>query len=106
MARSLPVCPTLRWSCPGIRFGALAEADTSRSRHVIGAGLRSRTDCRRDTAIALAASVLSQTPELWRSEHTRLPRQPMPIDMFRSVAESCNKVDPSINARRNARSGR
>ncbi len=36
---------------------ALIEANISRFRRVIGNGLRSRTDCRRETEIALAVSV-------------------------------------------------
>ena len=56
----------------GYHWRALVEADISRFRRVIGDGLRSRTDRRRETEIALAVSVLNRMLELGRPEYVRL----------------------------------
>ena len=56
----------------GYHWRALVEADISRFKRVIGNGLRSRTDRRRGTEIALAVSVLNQMLELGRPEYIRL----------------------------------
>ncbi len=56
----------------GYHWRALVEADISRFKRVIGNGLRSRTDRRRGTEIALAVSVLNQMLELGRPEYVRL----------------------------------
>ena len=56
----------------GCHWCALVEADISRFKRVIGNGLRSRTDRRRETEITLAVSVLNQMLELGRPEHVRL----------------------------------
>ncbi|MGI4795412.1 MAG: IS5 family transposase [Janthinobacterium lividum] len=62
-----------RWQkASGYHWRALVEADISRFKRVIGNGLRSRTDRRRETGIALAVSVLNQMLELGRPEYVRL----------------------------------
>ena len=62
-----------RWQkASGYHWRALVEADISRFKRVIGGGLRSRTDRRRGTEIALAVAVLNQVLELGRPEYVRL----------------------------------
>jgi hypothetical protein len=62
-----------RWQkASGYNWRALVEADISRFKWVIGDGLRSRTDRRRETEIALAVSVLNRMLELGRPEYVRL----------------------------------
>ena len=56
----------------GYHWRALVEADISRFKRVIGNGLRSRTDRRRGTEIALAVSILNRMLELGRPEYVRL----------------------------------
>ena len=56
----------------GYQWRALVEADISRFKRVIGDGLRSRTDHRRETEIALAVRVLNRMLELGRPEYVRL----------------------------------
>ena len=57
----------------GYNWRALVEADISRFKRVIGDGLRSRTDRRRATEVAIAVSALNQMLELGRPEYVRLP---------------------------------
>ncbi len=62
-----------RWQkTSGYHWRALVEADISRFKRVIGDGLRSRTDRRRETEIALAVSVLNRMLELGRPKYVRL----------------------------------
>ena len=62
-----------RWrQASGCHRRALVEADISRLRRAIGDRLRSRTDRRRGTRIALAVDVPSRMPGLRRPEHVRL----------------------------------
>ena len=62
-----------RWQrTSGYHWRALVEADISRFKRVIGDGLRSRTDHRRETEIALVVDVLNQMLELGRPEYVRL----------------------------------
>jgi len=56
----------------GYHWRALVEADISRFKRVIGNGLRSRTDRRRKTEIALAVGVLNRMLELGRPKYVRL----------------------------------
>jgi len=55
----------------GYHWRALVEADISRFKRVIGDGLRSRTDRRRATEIAV--DTLNQMLELGRPNYDRLP---------------------------------
>jgi hypothetical protein len=56
----------------GYNWRALIEADISRWKRVIGDALRSRTDERRATEVAIAARALNQMLELGRPEYVRL----------------------------------
>ena len=61
-----------RWQkTSGHHWRARVEAAVSRSRRVIGGGLRSRTNRRRGTEIALAVGVLNRMLELGRPEYIR-----------------------------------
>ena len=62
-----------RWQkASGYHWRALVEADISRFKRVVGNGLRSRTERRRETEIVLAVSVLNRMLELGRPEYIRL----------------------------------
>jgi hypothetical protein len=56
----------------GYNWRALVEADIARWKRVIGDGLRSRTDGRQATEIAIAAGVLNRMLELGRPEYVRI----------------------------------
>jgi hypothetical protein len=55
----------------GYNWRALVEADVSRWKRVIGDGLRSRTDDRRATEVAIAARALNRMLKLGRPEYLR-----------------------------------
>ncbi len=55
----------------GYNYRALVEADISRCKRVIGDTLRSRTDARRKTELAIAVQVLNRLLELGRPEYVR-----------------------------------
>ena len=55
----------------GYNWRALVESDVSRWKRVIGDGLRSRTDGRQATEVAIAADVLNRTLDLGRPEYVR-----------------------------------
>ena len=57
----------------GYNWRALVEADISRLKRIIGDGLRSRTDPRRVTEVAIAVKALNQMLDLGRPEYIRLP---------------------------------
>ena len=56
----------------GYNWRALVEADVSRWKRVIGDGLRSQTDGRQATEVAIAANVLNRMLELGRPEYVRI----------------------------------
>ena len=56
----------------GYNWRALVEADVSRWKRVIGDGLRSRTEGRQATEVAIAANVLNHMIELGRPEYIRV----------------------------------
>ena len=56
----------------GYNWRALVEADISRYKRVIGDALRSRTDARRATEVAVAVSVLNRMLQLGRPESVRI----------------------------------
>src|SRR4051812_25066485 len=56
----------------GYNWRALVEADISRWKRVIGDGLRSQTDGRQATEVAIAADVLNRMLELGRPEYVRI----------------------------------
>lgn len=57
----------------GYNWRALVEADISRFKRVTGDGLRSRTDQRRRSEVAIAVKALNRMLELGRPEYVRLP---------------------------------
>src|SRR5215212_229734 len=56
----------------GYNWRALVEADVSRWKRVIGDGLRSRTDGRQATEVAIAADALNRMLHLGRPEYVRI----------------------------------
>ena len=56
----------------GYNWRALIEEDISRWKRVIGDALRSHTDGRRATEVAIAADVLNRMLELGRPEYVRI----------------------------------
>jgi hypothetical protein len=56
----------------GYNWRALVEADVSRWKRVIGDGLRSQTDGRQVTEVAVAVGVLNRMLELGRPEYVRI----------------------------------
>ena len=56
----------------GYNWRALVEADISRFKRVIGCGLRSRTDRRRATEMAIAVGALNRMLELGRPKYVRI----------------------------------
>ena len=57
----------------GYNWRALVEADISRFKRAIGDGLRSHTDRRRATEVAIAINALNRMLELGRPDYVRLP---------------------------------
>ena len=71
--RSIAERGRLGWQkASGYNRRALAEAAVSRYKRVIGDALRSRTDRRRATEVAIAARVLNRMLELGRPESVRV----------------------------------
>ncbi len=56
----------------GYNWRALVEADISRWKRVIGDGLRSRTDGRQASEVAIAAGALNRMLDLGRPEYVRI----------------------------------
>src|SRR5215211_5510081 len=56
----------------GYNWRALVECDISRWKRVIGEGLRSQTDGRQASEVAIAADVLNRMLELGRPEYVRI----------------------------------
>jgi hypothetical protein len=71
---------------------ALVEASISRFKRVIGDALRSRTDRRRATEIAIAMAALNGMLELGRPKSTVPPKQRHGVGSVRSPADPCNMV--------------
>jgi hypothetical protein len=66
-------CGRMGWQkTSGYNWRALVEADVSRWKCVIGDGLRSQADVRRETEVAIATSVLSRMLDLGCPEYVRL----------------------------------
>ena len=62
---------TVWQTASGYNWRALVEADVSRFKRVIGDGLRSRTDRRRATEVAIAVGALNHMLDLGRPEYVR-----------------------------------
>ena len=61
-----------RWQrASGYNYRALVETDIARWKRVVGDGLRSQTDQRQDTEVAIAANVLNRMLGLERPEYVR-----------------------------------
>ena len=73
--QTISECGRMAWQkASGYNWRALVEADISRFKRVIGDGLRSRTDRRRATDVAVAVNALNRMLlELGRPEYVRLP---------------------------------
>jgi hypothetical protein len=56
----------------GYNWRALVEADVSRWKRVIGPGLRSQTDGRQATEVAIAAEALNRMLDLGRPDYVRI----------------------------------
>ena len=56
----------------GYNSRALVEADVSRWKRVIGDGLRSQTDGRQATEVAIATNALNRMLDLGRPEYIRI----------------------------------
>ncbi len=56
----------------GYNWRALVESDIARWKRVIGDGLRSQTDGRQTTEVAIAANVLNRMLDLGRPEYVRI----------------------------------
>ncbi len=56
----------------GYNWRALVEADVSRWKRVIGDGLRSQTDRRQATEVAIATNVLNRMLDFGRPEYIRI----------------------------------
>jgi hypothetical protein len=56
----------------GYNWRALVESDVSRWKRVIGEGLRSQTDGREASEVAIAVGVLNRMLELGRPEYVRI----------------------------------
>ena len=56
----------------GYGWRALVEADISRWKRVVGDGLRSQTDGRRATEVAIAADALNRMLDLGRPNYVRI----------------------------------
>ena len=56
----------------GYNWRALVEADVSRWKCVIGPGLRSQTDGRQATEVAIAAAALNRMLDLGRPNYVRV----------------------------------
>ncbi len=71
--RGIAECGRMGWQkASGYNWRALVEADIARWKCVIGGGLRSRTDGRQATEVAIAAGVLNRMLELGRPEYVRI----------------------------------
>ena len=67
-------CGRMGWQrASGYNWRALVEADIGRYKRVIGDALRSRTERRQTTEVAIAVASLNRMLELGRPEYVRLP---------------------------------
>ena len=71
--RPIAECGRMGWQrVSGYNYRALVESDIARWKRVVGDGLRSRTDGRQGTEVAVAAGVLNRMLELGRPEYVRV----------------------------------
>ena len=66
-------CGRMGWqTASGYNWRALVESDVARWKRVIGDGLRSQTDGRQATEVAIAADALNRMLDLGRPEYVRI----------------------------------
>ena len=71
--RCIAECGRMGWQkASGYNWRALVESDIARWKRVIGDGLRSQTDGRQTTEVAIAANVLNRMLDLGRPEYVRI----------------------------------
>ncbi len=71
--RCIAECGRMGWQrASGYKWRVLVEADIARWKRVIGDGLRSQTDGRQATEVAIAANVLNRMLDLGRPEYVRI----------------------------------
>ena len=71
--RCIAECGRMGWQkASGYDWRALVESDVARWKRVIGDGLRSQTDGRQATEVAIAADVLNRMLDLGRPEYVRI----------------------------------
>ncbi len=71
--RCIAECGRMGWQkASGYNWRALVESDVARWKRVIGDGLRSQTDGRQATEVAIAADVLNRMLNLGRPEYVRI----------------------------------
>jgi Transposase DDE domain len=71
--RCIAKCGRMGWQrASGYNWRALVEADVARWKRVIGDGLRSQTDGRQATEVAIATNVLNRMLDLGRPEYIRI----------------------------------
>jgi hypothetical protein len=71
--RPIAECGRMGWQrVSGYNYRAPVESDIARWKRVVGDGLRSRTDGRQGTEVAVAAGVLNRMLELGRPEYVRI----------------------------------
>ena len=71
--RRIAKCGRMGWQrASGYNWRALVEADVARWKRVIGDGLRSQTDGRQATEVAIATNVLNRMLDLGRPEYIRI----------------------------------
>jgi hypothetical protein len=76
----------------GHNWCALVEADIGRRKRVIGDALRSQTDARQATEVAIAVTVLNRTLEMGRPNYVRIARDRLRRQLLLSSTDPCNKV--------------
>ncbi len=74
----------------GYDWRALVESVVARWKRAIGDGLRSQTNGRQATEVAIAADVLNRMLELGRPEYVRIARPGTPVEL--------NAPDPPTHA--------
>jgi hypothetical protein len=76
----------------GYNRRALVETDIGRWKRVIGDALRSQTDARQATEVAVAINVLNRMLEMGRPNYVRIARDRSRQRSLRSPTDPCNKV--------------
>lgn len=83
----------------GYNWRALVEADVSRFNRVVGDGLRSRTNKRRATEVAIAVGVLNRMLDLGRPEYVRVAMKPVQKGVVRPTSAFVQHSFPNLHSR-------